>query len=194
MKLARIGLLPTLLLISGAVQAQFGPKAVVVPTTPEQQTVINQAVAYLESTGESLAGVTITNVDIVGNAPGISTQDGLHIGIDFARLEAVVPPGTPGAPGHPGLAIVVMYHEILHFRHALPQTFCGELTTAILTCSMQCNFITTIHDDGGGPLDALCMMYQHVRNLVNESGFQEAAANAGCLGTTTIPPCGLCPF
>src|SRR5690349_14133969 len=49
----------------------------------------------------------------VGNASA-------HIGIDFARLEAVVPPGTPGAPGHPGLAIVVMYHEILHFRHALP--------------------------------------------------------------------------
>src|SRR5258708_7704891 len=98
-----------LLLTSELCLAQFGEYGKAATTTSAQATAMQQAKEFLESCGEDFTGITLTNADLKGNLPAAST--GTVIGIDFERLEQVVPPDTPGAPGHPGCVMILMFHE-----------------------------------------------------------------------------------
>ena len=179
--------------LSGVVCAQFGPYGHATTPTSGQQTSLDQARTFLESTGEDLSGITLTSADLSGNLPAASSGDGTTIGIDFDRLEAVVPPDTPGAPGHPGCVVILVFHELQHLRHGWGRGFCAEVGITVYTATKHCEFICWISDEGGGPLDALCLMYAHVKQTMNDAGMQSKINAAGCSGSTTIPDCGCCP-
>lgn len=174
--------------------AQFGEVGHSITTTPAQQQALDQAKTFLESTGENLTGITLTNADLRGNIPAAMSANGTVLGIDFARLEAVVPPGTPGAPGYPGCVLILVFHELQHAHHGWGKDFCSEVGNTIYTATKHCEFICWIQTNGGGPLDALCLMYAHVRSLANGADMQAQIDQHGCVCTPscTIPPCGCC--
>jgi len=197
-------LLPHLALVfalSGFANAQFGSFGKSKPTAPDQAAALTQAKNFLAAVGENVSGTTFVNADAIGNSPAVTSADGNTIGIDFDRLEAVVPPSTPGAAGHPGLLVVLIYHELQHRDHGwgscqtgTPNDLCCEHGITAATAQAHCAFITFIVDNGGGPIDALCRMYAHVMAKYNAS--VASGATSHCTGSgppTSIPPCPACP-
>ncbi len=192
-------LLTVLPALQGTASAQWGGDATSLPTTPAQQTAINQAVHFLESRGEVLAGTTITNADIPGNAPAITSGDGLSIGIDFGRIEEVIPPETPGAPGTPGILVVLIFHELQHRDHGWGgcnrgRDLCCEFGVTAYVATKHCDFICWILDGGGGPLDALCAAYKHTMDNYN-AGVASGIVSHCTPGSppASIPACPCCP-
>jgi hypothetical protein len=182
------------------VAQEYGPVGRNVPTTPAQQTAINQAVQFLESVGENLSGITVSAADLKGAAPAAASGDGTKIGIDFDRLQEVVPPATPGAPGHPGLLVILLFHELGHVHHELGhvhhgwgRSFCDEVGLTVQVAQKHWQFICDIQAAGGGPLDALCKMYEHIRGKVNDPATRAEITKQGCAGSTgPIPACECC--
>jgi hypothetical protein len=178
--------------------AQFGDRGHVLPTTPAQQTAIDQAVAFLQSVGEDTSGLSITNCDANGNTAALAAPG--HVGIDFGRLDEVVDPNTPGAPGHPGLVVIVLFHELQHLNHGWGNDPCSEINLAVSVAGKHCEFINFVWAGGGGPLDALCDMYNHVQAKVGSQETQDAFEDNNCAGPApAIPDCkdsnnqALCP-
>jgi hypothetical protein len=126
-----ISLLLAVAATTGKGLAQFGEYGHPVSTTADQQQALDKAKEFLESTGEDLSGVTLTAANFKGNIPAASSGDGTVIGIDFERLEQVVPPNTPGAPGHPGCVVILIFHELQHTRHGWGRDFCSEVGITI---------------------------------------------------------------
>lgn len=160
-------------------------------TTAAQQTAISQAVSFLDTAGESVPeGWTVSNGDVGGNAPGAADPDSKTIFIDFERIEDVVSGNTPGAPGHPGLVVIVLFHKLAHVVHGWGGDPCTELELAAYVAGKQCEFICFLDENEGGPLDAQCTFYNHVKDVVN--GFVGNALRQHCGSSTTIPECPKC--
>jgi hypothetical protein len=141
------------------------------------------------------------SIEGAGNTPATSDPSGNRIGIDFGNLAALVPEDTPGAPGLPGLLVVLIYHELVHLIGAHGGDWCGELQGIKAVAQKHCEFICFIQSHGGGPLDALCLLYAQVRKIFNcattpdgeESKVHAARAGCGMSGSgNDIPPCGCC--
>ncbi|MEQ8765797.1 MAG: hypothetical protein RL885_17875 [Planctomycetota bacterium] len=186
--------LATILLLglSSNLFAQYGAYGHDVATSSEQAQSIALAVSFLQNVGgENLAGIQISNADLEGSLPAASSRDGKHIGIDFAPVGEVIPPSTPGAPGHPGLVVMLIFHELQHLHHGWGDSFCQEVELTVHVSSYHCDFIRAIRSQGGGPLDALCKMYDHVRSKVNAANIRARVRDEGCSGNTG--PIGACP-
>lgn len=175
-------------------RAQFAPHGNSAFTSFDQQVVLEQARSFLIARGENLAGVNLTNASLNSNLAAASSADGMTIGIDFERLEAVVPPETPGAPGHAGCVVILLYHELQHLNHGWDRSYCSEIGITVHTAQQHCALICYIANEAMGPLDALCLMYRHVAEQVNKASEQAKIAAHGCSGPTTVPPCICCPL
>jgi hypothetical protein len=127
-------------------------------------------------------------MDSGGKKPAASDPNSKTIGIDFDTIQKAVPESTPGAPGKPGLAIVWLLHEKMHIDQDLPTNPCNEITITVVVAAWHCEFICTIQAAGGGPLDALCKLYRHVKYKYKEYKQQYT----DCAGPSEIPGCNCC--
>ena len=184
-------LVMTMTLVAATAEAQFGDLGHSAPTSPAQQDAINKATDFLTSVGEDLSGITVTNAELVGNLPSAFDPNTNTLGIDFDRLNEVVPPNTPGAPGHPGTVAVCMFHELQHARHGWGRGTCDEFALTAYVASQECALICFMLTNGLGPLDALCLQYSHVQDVFNDPAQQSKMQEEGC-ADTQIPPCGCC--
>ncbi len=129
------------MLLPVTANAQYGRVGSNVTATPAQQTAINQAVQFLQSVGENLSGITVSAAELEGNAPAAASGDNTNIGIDFDRLQEVVPPSTPSTPGHPGLLVILIYHELQHVQYGWGRDVCQEAELTANGAQKHCEFI-----------------------------------------------------
>lgn len=185
------------LLQSGLSAQAFGDNGDAKATSSDQQAVLDTVQDLLEAVGgEDFTGIALTNADLNGNLPAAahSNPDGTGIiGVDFERIDEVIPPGTPGAPGYPGVVVILVFHELQHLNHGWGNSPCQEIELAVYVATVHCELICAVVASGGAT-DALCLVYDRVKGNVNGSAIQDQATALGCSGNTgPIPDCDCCP-